>query len=291
MRPRQSFCSIPFIILAVSMASTAAANWIDVAHGDGAGSFEVTSAPIEETGPGFVRLAAGSPLISGWTIAGDGVDVLIAPTHVAADGDLSIDLAAVLPGRISTTIPTFPGAAYQLTFQAYGGLQALPENDGRVVAGDLEAIFTPPRVPSAGSATYTEFEYSFTATSAVTVIQFEGLTVGGGFGPVIDDVVVPEPGGLPAIFGGSSMLVFMSFRRRARVRRSVHSSRSGTVQDDFKVSDLPSSQDGADARWASRSLASLRPSHLDGDRPLDRSRCPARAAARSCSPSRPPSPI
>jgi hypothetical protein len=181
-------------------------NVLDAMYGVGTGSFELGS--FADAGNGYMRVAAGSSAVSGWTVGGAGVDWLTAPVCKAADGMKSLDLAAQTAGWVETTIETIRGNQYSVAFDAYGGQIA---NRGKMTFGNFDALyFSPAPVAEAGSATYQHFVFNFIADSDSAVLRFEAAN-SDGFGPVIDNVVVTDPPTTdsvpePASFGMASLL-------------------------------------------------------------------------------------
>jgi len=183
----------------------ARANLIDLEYGSGAGSFELQGGAFLEYGNrDFMRLSAGSTMIKGWTVGGNGVDYLREPLHLAyGAGAYSVDLAAQTAGTLATTFATTLGDEYLLKFYAYGSSSG-GVFSGRVSAGSLSnQLFTPANVSRPNSAVYTAFDFLFTATSSTTTLLFDVASSPTGFGPVIDNVSVtrsslsvPEPGTL-----------------------------------------------------------------------------------------------
>lgn len=193
--------SLLALILACGTTSFAATNIIDATYGAGVGSFELgTYSENSGNGGNYMRLGTNSTTIVGWTVGGpDGIDWLSAPSNPAADGAHAIDLAGVghvmasSSGSISTTIPTTIGLDYVVSFVAYR-LGSDPVT-GRLTAGNLDQEFLAPSISDPTNPTYSAFQYAFTAQGASTTLTF-ATTNSGGFGPVIDSVLVeaiPEP--------------------------------------------------------------------------------------------------
>ncbi len=196
------------------------ANLIDIEYGAGAGSFELQSGAYVEylEGGDFMRLPSGSTQIVGWTIGGNGIDYLREPKHLAyGAGQYSVDLAAQTPGTLSTTFSTVTGNQYLLEFYAYGSSSG-GDFSGLVSAGTLNnQLFTPANYFSPSSASYTAYNYLFSATSSTTTLFFDVASSPTGFGPVIDNIsvtaaVVPLPPTLLLLFSGILSLGF--FRKK-----------------------------------------------------------------------------
>jgi len=194
------------VLALVALAfTTQAANLIDLCYGKGAGSFErgcyvngagvvpdVVSADapdwfpseLAEHWPGFARVAPGCT-IRGWQVIA-GVDWCSEPIHEAADGKLSVDLAAGVAGAIQTRIPTIPGRQYTVTFQSYGGQRP---NLAVAVIGSAVLVFSPEGAENAWEAVFTTYTFDFVADHYISTLRFEA-TATDGFGPVIDDVEI-----------------------------------------------------------------------------------------------------
>lgn len=154
------------------------------------GSFETGPAP-----GGFTTLAAGSTVITGWTVGGGGVDY-VGSYWTAQNGLRSIDLSGLAPGSIAQTFDTIAGTGYQVSFYLGGnGDGGLVSKTASVSATggattNYSVIASP--TPTMG---YTLFNYNFIATGALTTLTFASLS-GNAFGPVLDNVsvtAVPEP--------------------------------------------------------------------------------------------------
>lgn len=165
------------------------------------GSFEnpVVSAP-------FSTVVAGSPTITGWTVAGTSVDIVsqtFNPTYPARDGVQCIDLAGSPgPGRISQSFATVVNQQY--IFGWSGSSNGSSQTMEVFLNGNLLFSFN---VPSQG--TWTDYSWTFTATSTTSSIGF-GSPVPGYAGAMVDRVfaeeVVPEPASFLALGAGLALL-------------------------------------------------------------------------------------
>lgn len=207
-----------FIIFVFSVASASAAvNIIDATHGVGAGSFEL-GAYSQNSGNSFnyMRLATTLTTITGWTVGGvDGVDWQTSPSNPAFDGAYAVDLAGIShaggfsSGSIATTIPTAIGKEYLISFVSY--ILGSDPVTGILTAGNLNAEFSSVGISDPSVPTYTPHQYLFTAQDTTTTITFATFN-SGGFGPVIDNVVVvPEPSA--GLLGLAGCLLFMKRSR------------------------------------------------------------------------------
>ena len=210
---KRMWLSGPVLVALVVQTQAAGLNLIDDTYGVGAGSFELGS--FVDAG-GYMRLAPGSGQLGGWTIGGDGADWLTAPYARAAEGAMSLDLAAQTAGWIETTIPTVAGAVFNVAFDSYAGQQP---NTGLLRFGSsAPEAFSPVTALEAADAIYQRFVYSFVASSDSTVLRFEAANTSG-FGPVIDNVsvdsnAIPEPSSLASI--GLVGLFGLWLRRKLR---------------------------------------------------------------------------
>jgi hypothetical protein len=206
------------LFLFTATSASAAVNIIDSTYGVGAGSFEL-GAYSQNSGntANYMRLTNSSTTITGWTVGGpDGIDWMSTPSHSAHDGIHSIDLsgasnfAASSIGSVTTTIPTAVGVTYDISFVAY--IYGPDPVTGVVTAGNLNQEFSPGSTLDTINPPWTAFQYSFVALSNSTDITFITYN-GGGFGPVIDNVVVaiPEPSSaLPCFVFGLGLLTVRS---------------------------------------------------------------------------------
>lgn len=203
-----------FVIVTSSQAAT---NIIDSTYGDGAGSFEL-GAFVRNGSPGHhMHLDTNSTTITGWTVGGApgiGIDWVTMPDAAASQGIYSIDLSgvSVVPsvGSVSTIIPTISGVEYLISFDAYGGVEALP---GFLTAGSLSQTFNAPGNPNPAIPGFATFNYSFTALSNSTTITFSSTPVSYGFGPVIDNVIVAIPEPSSSVLG-CVFALGLTFRRK-----------------------------------------------------------------------------
>jgi len=191
------------------------------------GSFETST--LANTGS-FDTLSAGSTVITGWTVTGDGVDYM-GTAWVAANGVRSIDLLACgTAGGVQQTFDTLPGAIYQVTFSLAGN----PDGGIKTLTASAAASTANFTFDTAGATTssmnYASQSFTFTATSTSTTLAFSGGVLGGGSscaGSVLDNVGVsvlvapstPIPVG--GAFGGFALLA--AFGAYALRRRAKHS--------------------------------------------------------------------
>lgn len=209
---KKRLVAISIIMALLSITCPANANLIDLAHGEGAGSFElgafVNGGGIPGgAGIGYMGVAPGDgTTITGWTVGGpgDGVDWCVEPWVNADTGIYSVDLQHAYNSSISTNIPTIADNDYYLSFSAAAGKNIppyIPSTEGVVSAGSLvNEMFTAVISDSPATQSFIPFTYHFTATGPRTTIEFRGTGPTGPpsyYGPVIDSIsVTPVP--LPA---------------------------------------------------------------------------------------------
>jgi len=163
------------------------------------GSFEIGPDP----GP-FADLAAGSTVITGWTVGDFHIDYVSAAMWAASDGVRSLDLDGSVSqphnGSIFQSFATTPGKQYLVSFDLGGNPWGLPlVKQVEVSAGsavqvhsfDIGAVvpFNPP-----ATLAWSHRTMLFTATGSTTTLTFRSLTPLSGIlpdhGPALDHVVV-----------------------------------------------------------------------------------------------------
>ncbi len=162
------------------------------------GSFE--EAPATRA---FVNVTAGTPLIKGWQVTGEGIDIVGTVYWPASDGLKSVDLdgsrrSRTSPpyahGGISQTFSTTPGTRYLVTFDMAGNPASPPAvKPMGVSAADQSTKFTFDITgKNFRSMGWLPKSWTFTAREVTTTLEFRSLTVAPltGFGPAIDNVSV-----------------------------------------------------------------------------------------------------
>lgn len=172
------------------------------AHGAGSlivnGSFE--DSPAVQA---YLNIVGGGSSIKGWTVTGEGIDLVASAYWQSSDSIRSLDLdgsarsRATPPfchGGVAQTFATKPGTGYMVTFDMAGNPARAP-------------IQKPMRVSAAGQSMEFKFDitrkgfrdmgwlpmsWAFTANADSTTLEFTSLTVPPqtGFGPAIDNVAV-----------------------------------------------------------------------------------------------------
>src|SRR5579863_5294349 len=159
------------------------------------GSFEIGPlGPYPPPVAAFGFQAAGSDALAGWTIGGNGVD-LIGTAWQASDGNYSLDMSGNDAGSISQILNTIAGQTYEILFDLAGNpYDGSPVRTLEVSAAaavqDYTFNITGHTPTSMGWQTES---FTFTATGAETTLTFASLDHSP-FGPALDNVrAVPEP--------------------------------------------------------------------------------------------------
>ncbi|MFI9360873.1 choice-of-anchor C family protein [Kitasatospora sp. NPDC053057] len=153
------------------------------------GSFESPKAPAG----GFTEFAAGQT-IGPWQVTNGSVDLIGAGMWQAAEGDQSLDLNGNAPGTIAQTFTTVPGATYSVTYALAGNPDGGPAvRTGRALIDgqDFQDYSFDVTGKTRAAMGYVGRQFSFVAQNSSTTLTFES-TVGGAFGPVLDNVQVKE---------------------------------------------------------------------------------------------------
>jgi choice-of-anchor C domain-containing protein len=178
--------------LTAAVVSLALAGTV-LAAGISNGSFE--SGNYVDGGFGFQTLAAGSTTITGWTVGGAGVD-WISTYWTAQDGNMSLDLNALLPGSISQTFATSPNNTYAVQFYLAGNPASGPATRSLTVSatGATSQAFTFDMTGTSLTAMgWAVQQYNFVATSASTTLTFTADAANTTpYGPALDNVTVTE---------------------------------------------------------------------------------------------------
>ncbi len=199
----------------------------------------VTNGSFEEGASfngGFLEVPAGGSSITSWTVGGGGVDY-IGSYWDAQDQDRSIDLNRLTFGSLFQDIATTAGTKYEISFWMSGNpdinAPSVPTyalratlidvvNGGSTILTTQDASYTNGS-HSHGNMMWTKFTFDFTATSALTRLNFEGIAPPGAYGAALDNVsmteVVPEPFTM-MLMGGAAVGAFAKVRRRRSAKLS-----------------------------------------------------------------------
>ncbi|MCG3039251.1 choice-of-anchor C family protein [Streptomyces fenghuangensis] len=160
---------------------------IAVSRFDG-GSFEYPAVGANT----FRTIGSGQP-VGPWRVTSGAVDLIGAGFWQAAEGDQSVDLNATTAGTVAQTFTTTPGRTYTVTYSLAGnpeGNPSLPRTGRALVDGqnfqDFSFDVTGRTRADMG---YVTRQFTFVANNDTTTLAFAS-TVGGAYGPVIDDVRV-----------------------------------------------------------------------------------------------------
>ena len=188
------------------------------------GSFE--SGAFVNQGNDTMSLAAGSAVISGWTVATD-TTAWIGPTNPfglsANDGSFFLDLTNYQPGApfagMTQTIATTPGAIYALSFDLGGStFWGRPDSITASAAG-TSATFTTPSTGTNNDWQHVSMQFSASSSSTTWLLQgAAGLNYIGLDNAAVEcgaASAVPEQGTWALILAGFAVLGGM-VRRRTR---------------------------------------------------------------------------
>jgi choice-of-anchor C domain-containing protein len=161
------------------------------------GSFETGNFVPFQQGVDFARLVAPDNSIDGWNVSNGSVD-WVGTYWQAADGTRSIDLDGneTQPGTISQTFDTHVGSTYVVTFALSGNPDAGPALKTMTVdidggAPTAYSYDTGVNLTTRAAMHYLTKGYSFVATDLETTLNFTSTT-DGGYGAVIDNIVITE---------------------------------------------------------------------------------------------------
>jgi len=139
----------------------------------------------------WVSYSASGQGLTGWTVTGNSVDLVIRSAYAAQEGDQSVDLAGTPgPGGVMQNFATDPGQDYLIDFwvSSNGGAKTLSLQV--FWNGILTATFDSPDMN-----TWEEHSLIFTASDIQSTIGFN-TPITSNAGPLLDNVsvsTVPEP--------------------------------------------------------------------------------------------------
>jgi MYXO-CTERM domain-containing protein len=201
---------ISFRVLRTPLIAAALASAAFCSHAAGNllinGDFELN---INDVGNGgYQTVNAGSSLITGWTVGGTSVDLIL--NNYGSINSVSIDLAGSPgPGTLEQSFAQVAGETYTLTWQYF---RNDPGTDLTVTFGGTTTTYTD--VMTISSAATASLTYTAATGGTGSVLFASG---NGSYGPTIDNVsvtAVPEPEGIVLALAGLGML------GAARARRS-----------------------------------------------------------------------
>jgi len=187
MRRRSILGAAAAVVGSLALAGSALAAFAGVTNG----SFETGT----HSGAPFDTLSVGSTNLTGWTITSGTID-WVNSYWQAKDGSKSLDLSGTGSGAISQTLATTIGKNYVVSFALSGNPDGGPAVKTLVVSATGGATTTYTFDTGIAGNTHADMKwaaktYSFTATSASTVLAFTSATAGF-YGPALDNVVVSE---------------------------------------------------------------------------------------------------
>ncbi|MFE5583262.1 choice-of-anchor C family protein [Kitasatospora sp. NPDC056531] len=141
----------------------------------------------------FIEPVAGQN-IGPWQVTSGSVDLIGVGFWQAAEGDQSLDLNGAGPGAVAQTFTTVPGATYSVTYALAGnpdGGVALRTGRALIDGQDFQDFSFDVTGKTRTAMGYVGRQFSFVAQNSATTLTFES-TVGGVYGPVLDNVQVKE---------------------------------------------------------------------------------------------------
>ena len=155
------------------------------------GSFE--DGPPIPVPPGFLHLDPPSDALEGWFVTRDQIDYVAAAHLSASDGSSSLDLNGTPgAGGVRQTFETLPGEPYLVSFALTGntaGSTSLFRMRVEVDGGDQSADLVYDEAQHGGRV-WVRHTWQFTASLALTTLEFYSLDLPSDFGPMLDSVRV-----------------------------------------------------------------------------------------------------
>ena len=179
--------------VAALLGAAASANAVTLVNG----GFEL-SGNANASSQSFLELSAGSPVITGWTVAGMGVDLVGSNYWSASEGIQSVDLSRRGAGSISQSFATITGNAYLVTFDLSGNPYGGVDDKISVLtfSGNepVNQVYSVTAVNSPTNMLWETYGFNFIATSALSTLTFASGE-NSRFGPALDNVGIADMGG------------------------------------------------------------------------------------------------
>ncbi|MFD3357693.1 choice-of-anchor C family protein [Streptomyces fradiae] len=153
------------------------------------GSFEYPAAPANA----FTTVGAGQS-VGPWKVTAGAVDLIGAGFWQAAEGEQSVDLNATQAGAVAQTFTTTAGRQYTVTYSLAanpGGGPAVKTGRALVDGQNFQDFSFDSSGRTRAAMGYVTRQFTFVANGPTTTLGFAS-TVGGAYGPVVDDVRVDE---------------------------------------------------------------------------------------------------
>ena len=193
--------------VAALLGAAASANAVTLVNG----SFEL-SGDANASPQSFLELSAGSPVITGWTVAGMGVDLVGSNYWSASDGIQSVDLSRRGAGSISQSFATTAGNGYLVTFDLSGNPYGGVDDKISVLtfsgSEPINQLYSVTAVNSPTNMLWETYGFNFVATSAFSTLTFASGE-NSRFGPALDNVAIADLGGSPSAVPEASTWVML----------------------------------------------------------------------------------
>jgi uncharacterized protein (TIGR03437 family) len=154
---------------------------------------------------GNLEVVAGNPFIPNWAVTSGVIDYVA--LWAASDGQIALDLNALVTGSVGQSFSTVPGGSYTVCFDMAGNPAGGPTLKSlRVTAAGIGQTYSfDISGKSAASMGWLTKVWTFQATGSQTTLDFAS-TVGGAYGPAIDNIrVYGQAGGGGATGGGNEL--------------------------------------------------------------------------------------
>ncbi|MTV39943.1 FxDxF family PEP-CTERM protein [Duganella radicis] len=193
--------------IAAVFASGAASASTNIIVNGGFESYPTLSVPDG----GYLKVSAGDTGITGWTVGGDSVDLIL--HNYGSVTDTSVDMLGTPgPGVLSQSFNYAANTTYTLSFDVsrnpYGSYTAV-----QVDVNGISNVYV-------GTGTPTTYSFSFTtgATAGSQLLTFSSVGGDGYSGAVLDNVslaaAVPEPETYAMLLAGLGLVGFAARRKK-----------------------------------------------------------------------------